>query len=239
MPMDDSLGIGFVGTGFITNTFHSETLRGIRHAHAAGVLNPSQAKAEKVAEKIRKYECGDPTIHHSVGSLTRDPDVDALWITSPNFTRVETVEAVVEAIEQDDAHLDGIAIEKPLARNISEARRVINLIERIDVSHAYLENQVYMPGVAKMKDLLWKGANATGRPYLARSAEEHAGPHSAWFWQGEKQGGGVLSDMMCHSHKVNKYLLESTGKDDLEPVAVSCDISTVKWSRDEYVDQLG
>ncbi|MCU4925524.1 Gfo/Idh/MocA family oxidoreductase [Halobacteria archaeon AArc-dxtr1] len=237
MPANDSLGIGFVGAGFITDTFHSETLRGIRHAHAAGVMNPTRSKAEALAEKLRGYECGDPTVHESVGELTRDPDVDALWITSPNFTRLETIEAVVEAVE-DGADLDGIAIEKPLARNLAEAQEVVDLIESIDVNHAYLENQVFMPGIAKIKDLLWDSAEATGRPYLARSAEEHAGPHSAWFWQGDKQGGGVLSDMMCHCHKVNKHLLEAETGDDLTPLAVSCDLSTLKWTRDEYADRL-
>lgn len=238
MPVNDSLGIGFVGAGFITDTFHSETLRSLRHAHAAGVMNPTQSKAEQVAEKMQEYECGDPTVHDSVTALTRDPGVDALWITSPNFTRVETVEAVVDELEKGDAHLDGIAIEKPLARNVAEARQVVELVERAGVPHAYLENQVYMPGVSKIKNLLWDGSKETGRPYLARSAEEHAGPHSSWFWDGEKQGGGVLNDMMCHSHKVNKHLLESEGEDDLTPVAVSCDLSTIKWNRDEYADQL-
>ena len=42
---------------------------------------------------------------------------------------------------------------------------------------------------------------------VARAAEEHSGPHNAWFWQGEKQGGGVLNDMMCHSVEVVRYLL--------------------------------
>ncbi|QCJ45925.1 Gfo/Idh/MocA family protein [Haloprofundus sp. MHR1] len=237
MSANDSLGIGFVGAGFITDTFHSETLRGIRHAHAAGVMNPTRSKAEAVAEKLEEYECGDATVHESVGDLTEDPDVDALWITSPNFTRLETVEEIVSAVE-DDANLDGIAIEKPLARNLTEARRVVELIESIDVAHAYLENQVYMPGVERVKALLWESAEAAGRPYLARSAEEHAGPHSAWFWDGEKQGGGVLNDMMCHSHKVNKHLLESTTGDDLTPLAVTCDLSTLKWAREEYADRL-
>ena len=237
MPSTDSLGIGFVGAGFITATFHADTLRGIRHAHAAGIFNPTTSKAEDVADDLHENKCGDPTVHESVADLTADPDVDALWITSPNFTRVDVVESVVEAIE-DGADLTGVAIEKPLARNLDEAKRVIELIESIDVNHAYLENQVYMPGVEKLKDLLWDGAAATGRPYLARSAEEHAGPHSAWFWDGEKQGGGVLSDMMCHSHKVNKHLLESAHDEDLTPIAVSCDLSTLKWTRDDYADRL-
>jgi len=41
---------------------------------------------------------------------------------------------------------------------------------------------------------------------------------------------------MCHSHKINEYLLSRPDEDDLVPVAVSADISTLKWGRDEYAD---
>ena len=55
------------------------------------------------------------------------------------------------------------------------------------------------------------GAALTGRPYLARAAEEHSGPHMPWFWQGDLQGGGVLNDMMCHSVEVGRHLLTAPG----------------------------
>ena len=238
MITEDSLGIGFVGAGFITETFHSETLRGLRHAHAAGIMNPTRSKAERVAESIRAAECGTPTVHDTIEELVRDPSVDALWITSPNFVRVETIEEIVTLLADGDALLEGIAIEKPLARTVDEARRVVELVESVDIAHAYLENQVYMPGVERMKTLLWEAADTVGRPYLARAAEEHAGPHSAWFWDPTQQGGGVLSDMMCHSHKVNRYLLEAPDGPDLTPVAASADISTLKWAREDYADVL-
>jgi hypothetical protein len=48
------------------------------------------------------------------------------------------------------------------------------------------------------KELIWRrGAAIAGEPYLARCAEEHSGPHRAWFWRGDLQGGGVLNDMLC------------------------------------------
>ena len=238
MPGDGDLGIGFVGTGFVTKTFHAESLRGIRHAHAAGVMNRTRSKAVDLAGRLRELECGDPTVHDTVESLVRDPDVDAIWLTSPNHVRVETVERIVSLVDAGEAELAGIAIEKPLARNLAEGRRVVDLVESVGISHAYLENQVYMPAIVGMKDRLWKAGGQQHRPYLARAAEEHAGPHSAWFWDGERQGGGVLNDMMCHSHKVNNFLLESTVGDSLTPVAVSCDLSTLKWTRDEYADEL-
>ena len=43
------------------------------------------------------------------------------------------------------------------------------------------------------------------------AAEEHAGPHMPWFWQGALQGGGVLNDMMCHSALVVRHLLTEPG----------------------------
>jgi predicted dehydrogenase len=37
---------------------------------------------------------------------------------------------------------------------------------------------------------------------------------------------------------VNRHLLESRTEDDLTPLAVSCDLSTLKWSREKYADRL-
>jgi predicted dehydrogenase len=234
----DRLGIGFVGAGFITREFHAPSLERIRRADAAGVMNPTLSKAEAVADSLAAAGCGDPFATSDLRELVSDPAVDAVWLTNPNHTRLASVRTVVEEIEQGGADLEGIAIEKPLARTLPEAREIIDLVESTDLSHAYLENQVHMPGVTRIKELLWEGAADAGRPYLARAAEEHAGPHASWFWDGEKQGGGVLSDMMCHSHKVNRYLLSAPGEDDLTPVAVSCDASTLKWNRDGYADDL-
>jgi hypothetical protein len=71
------------------------------------------------------------------------------------------------------------------------------------VLHGYLEDQLFVPSHrARPRARAWaRGAALSGRPYLARSAEEHGGPHMPWFWQGDLQGGGVLNDMMCHSRR--------------------------------------
>ncbi len=112
----------------------------------------------------------------------------------------------------DKERLSGIACEKPLARNVAEAKRVAELVKRTGIAHGYLENQVFAPQVETGRELLWaRGAATTGRPYLARAAEEHSGPHMPWFWRGELQGGGVLNDMMCHSALVVRHLLTKPG----------------------------
>ena len=119
-------------------------------------------------------------------------------------------------------HGKHVICEKPLARNAAEAKRMVEIVEKTDLLHGYLENQLFTPGVVRGRQIVWaRGAATTGRPYLARAAEEHSGPHRPWFWQGELQGGGVLNDMMCHSVEVARYLLTEPGKprSSLRPVS--------------------
>ena len=115
------------------------------------------------------------------------------------------------------------------------------LAKEMGVAHAYLENQVYAPAVDRGHALLWaRGASLTGRPYLARAAEEHGGPHAPWFWQGSLQGGGVLNDMMCHSVILVRHLLTRPGEplSTVRPVRIGAHIASLKWTRPEYARLL-
>src|SRR5688572_12875254 len=173
--------------------------------------------------------------------MVADPEIDAIWLCGPNHARVENVEEIVSAIERGRGTLKGIACEKPLARNVAEAKQVRELVERVGLAHGYLEDQLFVPAIDAGRSLLWaRGAATTGRPYLARAAEEHSGPHMPWFWRGELQGGGVLNDMMCHSVLVVRHLLTKPGAPlaTVRPVRVSAHIASLKWSRPEYAKQL-
>ncbi|MBI2761878.1 MAG: Gfo/Idh/MocA family oxidoreductase [Chloroflexi bacterium] len=137
--------------------------------------------------------------------------------------------------------LVGVACEKPLARTVAEARRMVEAVTRTPLLHGYLENQVFAPGVARGKDIIWRrAASITGRPYLARAAEEHSGPHMPWFWSGRRQGGGVLNDMLCHSYEAARFLLTAPdeSRTALTVREVSAQIASLKWSRPEYADLL-
>jgi predicted dehydrogenase len=173
--------------------------------------------------------------------MVADPRVDAIWLCGPNHARIENVEEIVDTVQRGRGELAGIACEKPLARNLAEAERVASLVGGIGVQTGYLENQLFAPHIEAGKALLWaRGAATTGRPYLARAAEEHSGPHAPWFWQGRLQGGGVLNDMMCHSALVVRHLLTKPGEplSTVKPVRVTGHIASLKWTRPKYVKQL-
>ena len=134
-------------------------------------------------------------------------------------------------------------IELPIVSKINESQSQVKKPSwlRVKLPTGYLENQLFSPQVELGKSLLWaRGASNTGRPYLARAAEEHSGPHMPWFWRGELQGGGVLNDMMCHSALVVRHLLTKPGAsyDTVKPVRITGHIASLKWSRPEYAKRL-
>jgi predicted dehydrogenase len=237
---DQRLGIGFVGSGFVTQ-FHIRGMVGVRDVDVRGIWSPNAANAAAAASLARDLDVGQARPYDSIEAMVADPAIDAIWLCGPNHARVDNVEEVVTAIQRGVGTLKGIACEKPLARNVAEAKRVLELVESVGLSHGYLENQLFAPQVERGRELIWaRGAALTGRPYLARAAEEHSGPHMPWFWSGALQGGGVLNDMMCHSVEVVRHLLTEPGapRASLRPVRVTGHIASLKWTRPEYRDRL-
>jgi predicted dehydrogenase len=234
------LGVGFIGSGFNAQ-FHMQSWRGVRDADVRGVWSPTAKNAAAAAALARRLDVGRAKAYRSIAEMVADPAIDAIWLCGANQARVENVEEICDTIERGRGELLGIACEKPLARTVTEARQVARLVKRVGLKHGYLENQLFSPQVEQGRQLIWaRGAATTGRPYLARAAEEHSGPHRPWFWQGRLQGGGVLNDMMCHSVEVVRYLLTKPGapRASVRPVAVTGHIASLKWTRPKYVRQL-
>ena len=235
-----TLGIGFVGGGFITR-FHIQSMVGVRDCEVLGVMSKTKSSAEESALLAKTIGVGDAKSFDTVTEMVCDPKINALWICAPNFTRIEIIEEIVSAIESGKGSLVGITCEKPLGRNFEEAKKVLTLTKKAGLLDGYLENQVFAPSVTRGKEIIWeRGAKTTGRPYLARAAEEHSGPHMPWFWEGELQGGGVLNDMMCHSVEEARFMLTDPGleRDSLTPVSINAYASCLKWQRKEYADIL-
>jgi predicted dehydrogenase len=234
------LGIGFIGSGFITR-FHIKSFIAVRDADILGVWSPNKGHAEEAAALARGLHVGDCQAFNSIEEMVASPGIDAIWLCGPNHKRVENMEAIARTIKSGGGSLIGLAIEKPLARNVAEGKRVVELIEEAGLLHGYLEDQLFEPAIVRGREIIWRRAAAlTGRPYLARCAEEHSGPHMPWFWQGDLQGGGVLNDMMCHSIEVARFLLTDPTKprNSIKPLKISATIGSLKWSRPEYADLL-
>lgn len=234
------LRLGFIGSGFNTR-FHLQALVGVRDVEVRGIYSPNAKNAESAAAMARRLDVGPAKAFRSIAAMVADPEIDAIWICGPNHARIENVEELVDTVARGRGALRGIACEKPLARNVAEALEVAKLARSIEVPHGYLENQLFAPHVEQGWHRIWsRGAKLTGRPYLARAAEEHSGPHAPWFWRGELQGGGVLNDMMCHSALVVRHLLRAPSEplSAVQPRRITGHIASLKWSRPAYAKRL-
>ncbi len=231
--------LGIIGAGFISR-FHTKALKSVRGVDLAGVY--SLKNGPELSALARELGVGDCTVYNSVAELCNN--VDAVCIFTPNFARVETMVAVVEAVKAG-APLKGIIIEKPLGRTVAEAQTLVDLAKAAGVPTAYFENQIHMKAIRAALAQMRPQQESMGPLTLARSSEEHSGPHEPWFWDPVRQGGGVLSDMGCHSIAVGWYVLTPHGKpvDFLRPISVSADTSLLKWGtkagQKKLLDRMG
>lgn len=239
LPLE-TLRIGLVGSGFMAK-FHLQSMIGVRHAQIAGVWSPTESHRKAFADLVNKNEVGPCKAYSSLEAMVGSPEIDAVWVAGPNYARVENFRMIHELVASGKASLVGIACEKPLARTIAEAREIVRLANDAHLNHGYLENQLFSTAVLRGKEIIWRRAvPISGRPYLARAAEEHSGPHEPWFWMGGQQGGGVLSDMMCHSVEVARFLLTPPGapRSSLKLISASATTGHLKWTRPNYVQKL-
>lgn len=228
------LKIGMIGAGFVAG-FHERALRSVRIAEFAGVCAPKGAEA--LAQVARQNQLGNTQVYATVADLAKA--VDVVCVFAPNFARVEIMRQIAQAVESG-AKLKGIIVEKPLARTVKEADTLVRIATAMNIPTAYFENQIHMPSILQARHQLASVEKAMGPAHLARSAEEHGGPHEPWFWDPTTQGGGVCCDMGCHSIACGMFMLTPLGKplDYLQPVSINASMALLKWGKEPWLGQL-
>jgi len=194
--MAKTVKVGVLGYGFVQETFHLPCYQEIANTDVVVIGGRSREKATAVAKKfgVKRVYSGEDFI----GRVCSDPEVEVIDIGLPNFLHKEASEVAAE----NGKH---VMCEKPLARNVDEARSTLGAVERYGVIDCYAENQVFCPHITRAKEIVTGGS--IGDVFWTRSREAHFGPHSPWFWDPQLAGGGVLMDMGCHSVEVARYLI--------------------------------
>jgi len=228
------LRIGMIGAGFVAR-FHERALRSVRNVELAGIY--AMKGAEALAQIAKQDRLGDTRVYGSIGELAKA--VDVICVFAPNFARLDMMREIARAVE-DGAEIKGIIVEKPLARNVTEADTLVRIAKAMNVPTAYFENQIHMPAIVQARAQLQQVEKAMGAPHLARSAEEHGGPHEPWFWDPTQQGGGVCCDMGCHSIACGMYMVTPADKpiNYLRPLRVNATMALLKWGKPPWLGQL-
>jgi predicted dehydrogenase len=196
--------VAMLGTGLI-GEFYTMTLHGRRSPDRVEVAY--SRTGERAAAFAERW--GIP--HHTTDlrEAVEHPDTDVVVVGLPNDRHEEAVSLAAAAGK-------AVLCTKPLARTAEEAGRILETVERAGVFTGYLEDLCYTPKTRKATEAVRGGA--VGEVLWVRSRETHPGPHSAWFWDARKAGGGAIVDLGCHCIEIIRGFV---GKQN-RPVEVMC-----------------
>src|ERR1700754_4398363 len=196
--------IAMLGSGFIAR-FYADSLAAQRRKDIlVSVYSRSTERAEKFA---KDYSL--PHYSNSMAEVIENPEVDVVVIALSNDLHLSAIEACAKAGKH-------VLCTKPLGRTGEEAKKMMEMVEKAGIMGGYLEDLCYTPKFLKSLDSVKSGA--LGRILWAKSRETHPGPHSDWFWNIEKSGGGAIVDLGCHCIEISRNFI---GK-DIRPVSVMC-----------------
>ena len=215
MPPMPAHAITMLGTGLIAD-FYTMTLHGQRGRDRVHVAY--SRTAERGEAFAGRWDLAAHTT--DMRAAIDHPDTDVVVIALPNDLHEEAVAWAAAAGK-------AVLCTKPLGRTADEARRMLESVERAGVFAGYLEDLCYTPKT--LKALAAVRAGAVGDVTWVRSREAHGGPHSAWFWDGARTGGGVIIDLGCHCIEIIRNFVGKANR----PVEVLCQTDTFVHPIDE------
>ena len=187
----EQVGVGIIGAGFIAS-LHVEALARVPEARVVAVASPTAGHAEGFARRH-----GIPHAYADYRALLERSDVHLVTLSLPNDLHCQATLDAAAAGKH-------VVCEKPMATSLAECDRMIQACRAAGVKLMYAEELCFAPKYVRAKQLADEGA--LGRVYQVKQSECHDGPHSDWFWNVERSGGGVLMDMGCHSIEFARWV---------------------------------
>jgi myo-inositol 2-dehydrogenase/D-chiro-inositol 1-dehydrogenase len=184
--------VGLVGSQFVS-TIHAEALKQVPNAELFAVVSPTGDHAEQFAQRHHI-----PHHFRDYQRFLETAELDLIVLGCPNDLHCQFTELAAAAGKH-------VVCEKPLCLNLQEADRMIAVCAKAKVKLMYAEELCFTPKYVRLKRLVDEGA--LGRPYMVKQCEKHDGPHSAWFWDVRRSGGGVTLDMGCHAFEFFRWIL--------------------------------
>jgi predicted dehydrogenase len=198
------INVGLIGFGYI-GKIHSIAYRGIALALSQPTVVPN------LAALLRSRLDTEVEAMQSSGFefCTANPDeffaqpLDMVDICTPNFLHLELCQSAFQA---------GMAVycEKPLANNLDEAIRLVEMAEQAHALTQVAFVMRYIPAIRQMKALIQAGE--IGEVFSFRGHMFHGSyldPNRPMSWRLRKaeSGGGAFMDLGAHLVDLTHYLL--------------------------------
>ncbi len=205
MPTKRTLNIGLIGYNFMGKA-HSNAWRQVSHffdlsaeLELKTICGRTRGAVKEAATKFGLKEF--VTDWHRV---ITDPQIDIVDICTPNDSHCEIA---IAAAREGKA----ILCEKPLARSVDEAKRMVRAVKKARVVNMVCHNYRRVPAIALAKQIIERGQLGDRIfHFRARYAQDWiVDPEFPIVWrlQSERAGSGALGDIFSHIVDLGRYLV--------------------------------
>ena len=171
---------------------------GFALARNSRVTALSRRDREKARSAAAEYRI--PHIFQSGAELCRSPEVDAVFVTTPNFAHLEDVLTAIECGKP-------VLCEKPMGMNAGECRRMVEAARRAGVLLGVAQVFRFERSVASFRERI--AAGQIGGLVFARSEFSYpvrTHPRK-WLFDAKIAGGGPIADVGVHCVDALRYIL--------------------------------
>ncbi|MCO5215635.1 MAG: Gfo/Idh/MocA family oxidoreductase [Thermomicrobiales bacterium] len=180
--------LALIGTGFGSQV-HLPAIAHIDHTELVAICSRRQDRVDVIAARH-----GIPSASTDWRDVVNDAGIDAVIVATPPYLHHQMVIAALEAGKH-------VLCEKPLARNLAEARDMVRLAERAGVVAMVDHQYRYLPIRRRVKELIDEGY--IGTPHAINMIvfnSELADPEETRFnWlMEEDKAGGMLRAIGSH-----------------------------------------
>ncbi|WP_207955965.1 Gfo/Idh/MocA family protein [Rubrobacter marinus] len=139
---------GVAGCGWVARDYVIPALLGAENCEVVALLDPDPAALAGAGRSLDAVRYGDTEAFFAA------PEVDAVYVATPNHLHAPLVEAAAAAGKS-------VMCEKPVAPTLAEARRMVAACEAAGVSYATAFDQRYHAAHRRLRGLVEEGALGT------------------------------------------------------------------------------
>jgi len=163
-----------------------------------GLWRRDQRKAQEVLNQYSQFPL---RAYDSPEALCSSPDVDAIFVASPDALHLQHVLMALE-------HRKPVLCEKPMAMNSAECERMLAAAERARVPLGVAQNFRFEPSVNRIREIV--AAGTIGKALLARSEfHYYMRQHPrTWITDPGLACGGPVGDVAVHCIDALRYILQ-------------------------------
>lgn len=197
----DAVRWGIVGYGWVARDYMAPGIREAGHRLVA-VCDPGErARAAAEAEGARAYA--------DLAGLIADPEVEAVYVATPNHLHREAVQALAAAGK-------AVLCEKPMAARLDDAEAMAEAVRAHGIVYGTAFDQRHHPAHRAIRDQIRAGRLGTvtairivyacwlHREWAAQEGQEN------WRIDPARAGGGALIDLAPHGLDLVDFLLDES-----------------------------